>query len=150
MKRTPRMQKIEELMRSDRIVAGGLLGHDQRPVEEIIEADEAELARLDVTREALAERMTALRDRALAELGNTVSVGDKLDVWADDNRGMLICPFGDGTHCHKTVTYALRHDTGEQVQWADLNIHLVANHGFFEGRGSAFRMEPARLVEVLF
>jgi hypothetical protein len=36
------------------------------------------------------------------------------------------------------------------VQWSDLSIHLIGAHGFFEGRGSFFRLEPAELVAILF
>ena len=28
--------------------------------------------------------------------------------------------------------------------------HLIDKHGFFEGKGCAFRIEPARLIDMLF
>jgi hypothetical protein len=31
-----------------------------------------------------------------------------------------------------------------------LNIHLVEEHGFFEGRGAFFRIEPEELIRVIF
>lgn len=146
---TPPLQQIEELMRCDRIVAGGFFGRDTRSLEQIIADDAAELARLGVSAATLARRMKALRDLALAKLGNVVACGDEgLEVRIDENRGMLICPFGDGTRHCKTVTHARRIKDGRELRWSDLNIHLIEAHGFFEGRGCAFRLEPAELVEL--
>jgi hypothetical protein len=36
------------------------------------------------------------------------------------------------------------------MHWSDLNIHLIAKHGFFEGKGSAFRIEPKELISTIF
>jgi len=149
MKRTPRMQRIEELMRSSRIVAGGFLGHDRRPLEEIIEADAADLTHLGVTCADLAERMRELSRIARTGLGSFVAAGEDLEVAADDNRGVLICPWADGVRPFKTVTTARRTDTGEAIRWSDLSIHFIAAHGFFQGRGSAFRLDPRTLVAML-
>jgi hypothetical protein len=30
-----------------------------------------------------------------------------------------------------------------------MHIHLIDSHGFYEGKGSPFRLEPAALVEIL-
>lgn len=149
MKRTPHTRKIEEMMRSGHLVAGSLLGDDPRPLEEIVEVDAAELARLDTDKETVAARMAALTERAMAGLGSFVRVGDALEVAADDNRGMVVCPYGDDTRHFKTVTTARRIDTGKEVRWSGLSIHLIGAHGFFEGRGAAFRLEPADLVEII-
>ncbi len=150
MKRTPRTERIEELMRSSHLVAGGFLGDDRRPLEEIVEVDRAEVARLGGDCEMIAARMTELTERAKHGLGNFVRIDDVLDVAADDNRGVLICPYGDDTRHFKTVTTARRSDTGVEVRWPDLSIHFIAAHGFFQGRGSAFRLEPADLIRILW
>jgi hypothetical protein len=31
-----------------------------------------------------------------------------------------------------------------------LNIHLIKEHGFFEGKGSPFRIEPSVLTKMIF
>ena len=149
MKRSPRMQKLEELLRSSQLVAGGFLAADRRPLEEIIEADAAQLVDLGVDRETLAGRMAKLRDVAKTGLGSFVTASEMLEVAADDNRGVLVCPWGDNTRHFKTVTTARRRDTGRTIRWSDLSIHLIAEHGFFQGRGSAFRLEPEDLAGIL-
>jgi len=50
----------------------------------------------------------------------------------------------------KTVTTVRRTDTAEIIRWSDLSAHLIGAHGFFQGRGSAFRLEPGDLVQILF
>ena len=149
MKRPPSMRKLDDLLRSSQLVAGGFLGHDTRPVEEIIEADAATLEHLGVHAADLGRRMTDLSDAARAGLGSFVAVGERLEVACDDNRGVIVCPWGDGTRHNKTVTAARRTDTGKTVRWSDLSAHLIACHGFFQGRGSPFRIEPRELVEVI-
>ena len=64
MKQSPKMQKLEQMLRSSVLVVGGFLGDDTRTVTEIIEADAATLARLDVTAAQLAERMQEVTDAA--------------------------------------------------------------------------------------
>ncbi len=145
----PQLAQIEQLMRGDRIVAGGFFGQDSRSLGEIIEADAQQLKRLNVTVEQLAIEMEALRDLAAPRQGNPALSESNLRVRCEENRGRLICPFGDGTQHLKTVTHAHRTDSGKSLRWSDLNIHLIAAHGFFEGAGSAFRLEPAELVEML-
>jgi len=150
MKRTPRMERIEELMRSSKIVAGGFLGGDPRPLEEIIEADAAELEALGVDCRTLAARMADLRDQARRGLGDFVPVGAGLEAAANDSRGTLICPWGDNTRHFKTLITVRRKGTDRTFRWSDLTIHLIGEHGFFQGRHSAFRLEPRELVELLF
>ncbi len=149
MKRTPRMRQVEELMRSSQIVAGGFLGTDTRPLEEIIEADAAAVEGLGTTSQAIAARMAEVSEQARRGLGNFVSVGETLVAAIDDTRGLLICPWGDNTRCFKTVTTLRQLDTGREICWSDLSIHFIAEHGFFQGRGSGFRLSPRDLVAIL-
>jgi len=144
------MQRVEELMRSSQIVAGGFLGDDPRPLEEIIEDDVAAVEQLGTTCRAIAARMAELTGLARPGQGNFVPVSDTLTVAIDDNRGVLICPWGEKGRHGKTVTTARRLDTGREIRWSDLSVHFIGEHGFFQGRGSAFRLSPRELVEIVF
>ena len=44
---------------------------------------------------------------------------------------------------------SLRIESGKTLTFTGLQIHLVEAHGFYEGRGSRYRLDPARLKEVL-
>jgi len=150
MKRLPEERRLEYLLRSSTIVADGFLGTDSRSHEEIIEADVSALARLGCTPEQVADRMEELTALAIPQLGNPIRVGDWLEVASEDYKGRIVCPWPHPVGVDKRITTARRLDTGEWVRWSDLNTHMIAEHGFFEGKGSAFRIEPAVLVRVIF
>jgi len=40
-------------------------------------------------------------------------------------------------------------DTGEEIRWTELQIHLIEAHGFYEGKGSVWRVSPSKLGRVL-
>jgi len=150
MERMPQEKKLEYLLRSSKIVADGFLGDDPRSPEQIIETDLTALMHLGYTVEQVAERMQELTVLAIPKLGNPVQAGDQLQVCSEDYKGEIICPWPHPVRLAKRVTTARRLDTAESIRWSDLNIHMIAEHGFFEGRGSAFRVEPAVLVRVIF
>ncbi len=150
MEPLPQEKKLEYLLRSSKIVADGFLGNDPRSPEQIIETDLSALMHLGYTPEQVAERMQELTAIAIPQMGNAIRASDKLEVSCEDYKGDIICPWPHPVRLAKRVTVAKRLDTAESVRWSDLNIHMIAEHGFFEGHGSAFRVEPALLVRVIF
>lgn len=150
MKKSPQLERLEEILRSSRLSAFGFLGDDKRSLWEILDADARQLAKLGRTKEEVAQRMRELSDIAGKGLGDRVEAGDNLEVSATDPRGVIACPWPHAFRANKTVTYARRTDTGEEVYWSDLSIHLIEEHGFFQGKGSPFRLEPDKLVEIIF
>jgi hypothetical protein len=151
MKQSPREKKLEEVLRSTHLVAGGFMGTDSRHPIEIIEKDTVELERLGVTAEQVAARMTELTELAKPRLGNWIdSATRKLRVKSEDFKGALVCPWPHPGTFDKRITTVEHLETGEQISWTDLNIHMIAEHGFFEGKGAFFRIEPAEIVSILF
>lgn len=150
MKQSPDMQKLEEVLRSSALTVGGFMGSDARSVTEVIEADAAELFRLGVSREQLGARMTEITTAAEKGLGTWVRIDDLREAAIDEARGQMACPWPHEAQFRKRVTTVRRTDSGQTVRWSDLSVHLITAHGFFEGRGSTFRIDPAGLVRVLF
>jgi hypothetical protein len=150
MKQSPDMKKLEQMLRSSVLVVGGFMGDDPRPVTEIIDQDAATLARLDVTPQQIAARMQEITDAAIKGLGNWVEIAAGHETKVDEARGIIPCPWSDGRHFPKRVTILKLAPAGRQLQWSDLNIHLIGKHTFFEGKGSYFRTEPEELVQALF
>jgi hypothetical protein len=149
MKQSPQEQKIEKLLRSSKLSAGGFMGNDSRNLGEVIEADAAELARLNITSGELAERMQIITNQAKQRLGNWVAINERLQARADEAKGVIVCPWPHPGRFDKRVTYLKDTEADRQIKWSDLNIHLIAEHGFFEGKGAAFRLEPAEVVEMV-
>ncbi len=150
MKETPDKEHLEQLLRSSRLVAGGFLGDDTRGVDEIVEADTGAVFSLGRTTVEIAERMRVVSEQARRGLGTWVRIDATHRAMMQEARGELVCPWPHPGYFHKAVTTVQRTDTGETVEFSDLNIHMVEAHGFFEGRGSRFRIEPERLIRVLF
>ena len=151
MKQSPRDKKLEEVLRSTKLVAGGFMGTDARHPIEIIEDDLSVLEQLAVTAEQIADRMTELTELAKPRLGNWIHSATKhLRVKSEDYKGSLVCPWPHPGTFDKRITTVEHLETGGQVSWTDLNIHMIAEHSFFEGKGAFFRIEPAEIISILF
>lgn len=149
MKPSQDMKKLEELMRSSRLVLGGFLGDDPRHVQEIIDADRADIARQGYTVEQIAERMQQLTDVGKVQLGGTV-VFEGLEITTVDYAGPMVCPWSHPGRFDKRITDIEKLATGAAIRWSDLNIHMIREHCFFEGRGGTFRLEPGELIACIF
>jgi hypothetical protein len=149
MKQTVQMQQVREQMAPGVITRDGFLGDDRRPLADILLADEAAEKALDLDHQAVAARMIELRDAGMAGLGEFVDVAPHFEVRVDSVRGRLPCPFGDPGMFPKTNITVRNRQTGREIAFTDLHIHLILAHGFYEGRGSPFRLEPKDLAEVL-
>jgi hypothetical protein len=145
----PEKQRLEQLLRSSRLVAGGFMGRDKRGVSEIIEADCAELSRFGVTKEQLAARMHQITATAALGLGTWVRIDEQTDARVVEARGSLVCPWPHPGRYLKRVTIVKDLESGLSICWSDLNIHQIGEHGFFEGKGSEFRIEPGEIVRQI-
>lgn len=149
MKESPDDNRLQKALKASGLV-GGFLGSDTRSVSEIVDADQARLSKLGYTREQVAARMGHITSIAKAGLGTWVRIDEGLEAKVDEARGWLVCPWPHPGTFRKRITSLKVIETGACVQWSDLNIHLIAEHGFFEGRGSSFRIEPAELIRTIF
>jgi hypothetical protein len=62
---------------------------------------------------------------------------------------MVPCPFGEPGLHPKMMTLIINRSTKKEIRYTQLGLHMIRKHGFFGGRGSAFRLEPKSLVENL-
>lgn len=150
MKKSPQQRKLERLLRSSKFSASGFMGRDRRSLWEIIDEDAAEIAKRGKTMEEVAARMEQLTDFAKQGLGDWIHISKNVHVSIDDNRGMIPCPWPHRARCLKRITTARHIPSDTVVRWSDLNIHLIKEHGFFEGKGSPFRIEPDVLMDIIF
>ena len=126
------------------------MGSDTRSVLEVINADLVELSRLGITSERIAARMQEITDIAKDGLGNWVKIDENRQAVTEEAKGALVCPWPHPSKFAKRVTTVKLNKSGRTILWADLNIHLIGDHSFFEGRGSMFRIEPQKLIGVIF
>lgn len=150
MKESPQAQNLERLLRSSKLVAGGFMGDDTRNVYEIVDSDAAELAKLSFTTKQIAERMQQITNLAIPGLGTWVIIDEQRQAKIDEAKGRLVCPWPHSGRFDKRVTILKLTGTEKNIRWSDLNVHMIAEHGFFEGKGSMFRIEPKELIQFLF
>ena len=126
------------------------MGSETRSISEVIDSDLAEISRLGFSVELIASRMLEITKKAIPGLGNLIDIDDKRKVQVDEAKGWLVCPWPHPGRFAKRVTTVRLIETNRTIKWSDLNIHLIAEHGFFEGKGAGFRLEPRYLVEMIF
>ncbi len=150
MKATTQELKVTARMQPGIITLSGFLGDDTRPLNEIVADDAATLARLERSAEEIAQRMQYFTDESWNTYLGGVLLDDKYQVETEVYRGKLPCPYVHPGVFRKAITRLTNSANGISVAWTALSIHLIAEHGFFEGRGSAFRLDPEILVKALW
>jgi hypothetical protein len=149
MKQTVQLSRIQEKMKPGIITRDGFLGTDRRNLIDMLVEDDETVKRMDLTHREVAQRMIDLRDAGLRGLGNFINVEPHFEVRVDSVRGKLPCPFGDPGIFQKTNTTVKNLKSGKEVTYTDLHIHMIGSHGFYEGIGSPFRLNPSALISVL-
>ncbi|MBN1309512.1 MAG: hypothetical protein JXA18_16450 [Chitinispirillaceae bacterium] len=148
MKQSPREQEQTKLFGPSKFSAGGFLGNDPRQPEEIIAADTAALESLGVDRETVAALLAAAFDKAEAALGDVVELKPGVVAVHYEARGKIPSPFrGDGVFQKGEVVVTDR-NSGITLYVTRLGIGMIRNHGFFQGRGSRYRIEPEDAVRL--
>lgn len=149
MKQPPELQRVQARMGPGAVGLHGLLGNDHRSLAEILEEDDNAVRVLGLTHEAIADRMQQFTQAGRPGLGNPVTVEDRWEVSVEEWRGGMPCPWPhEGLH-RKSNIVLTDLTTGEQMEWTDLTIHMIRAHGFYQGRGSRYRIEPKRAKRVL-
>ncbi|MBN1153374.1 hypothetical protein JXB12_00485 [candidate division KSB1 bacterium] len=148
MKLTPKEQIIEKNFKLGAITKDGFMGDDVRHVHDIIQHDAMTLEKLGISSGELAARMQFFIDLGKEAIENIVDWNEYTIqvIWS---RGMLPCPFGEPRLHHKIFIELRNNKLNKSIRYTQLNVHLIREHGFFEGKGSPFRLEPEELVEVL-
>jgi len=149
MKQTVQMDRIQEKMAPGVITLEGFLGTDRRKLIDILLEDDEAVKRLNLSHSQLAQRMVELRDAGMRGLGEFIDVAPHFEVRVDSVRGKLPCPFGDPGIFPKTNVTVRNLRADREIVFTDLHIHMIGSHGFYEGKGSKFRLEPAELAAIL-
>ncbi|MDI3516412.1 MAG: hypothetical protein PWP37_172 [Thermotogota bacterium] len=149
MKQTPDYDRVQERMKPGVITHFGFLGSDDRKLIDIILDDEITVRKLGLTHEKIADRLQYFYDKAKHAPGSWVVVDDSFSVFVDDTRGYLPCPFEHPGLFPKVNVTVVNRKTDEKITYSVLSIHLIREHGFYQGKGSPFRLEPRDIKRIL-
>jgi hypothetical protein len=149
MKETPEDKSLEDRLGASQFSGEGFLGTDHRPVDEIIADDLRTLERLGIPPAALLAALRRAFDQARTAFGGDVTVRPGVVAVAHESMGRIPSPFrGDGVFEKGDVVVA-DSATGEQLVLTSLGLALIEKHGFFQGHGSRYRIDPARAAALL-
>ena len=152
MKRSPEEQRLLERLLPSRFSGPGFLGADTHPLEEIVLADLRQCRALGVEPADIAQGLNKALQKARAGLGARIELCPGVTAVFHESRGRVPSPFrGDGTFEKGEAVIALS-DPEARLTVTALGIHLIACHGFFQGRGAPYRIEPGaafRLCQCL-
>lgn len=132
------------------ITLNGFLGDDRRSLNDIIQDDSIVLQKLERNHKEIGERMRFLTQQSWDFFAEPVLIENKYLVSTDVVRGKLPCPFGHPGIFRKAITTLVNQENGIEVRWSSLNTHMIEAHGFFEGHGSTFRLDPEILCKAIF
>ena len=132
-----------------KITRDGFIGKDTRHIHDIVESDRLILDKLNISNEIIADRLQYFIDAGKEGLESHVDLGNFI-VKIEWDRGMLPCPFGEKGLHHKLIAHVIQKAAGRMICYSQLNVHMIRKHGFFEGLGSAYRLDPEMLVHEKF
>ena len=148
MKQNPKNEALRENLKAGKLAREGFLGEDTRQLEQIVADDAAMLAGVDLSAQDVGDAMRALTRLGLEGQGAEVESRD-FRILVEEYMGFMPCPLRDGRRAAKRNTRATLKVSGETMAWTDMGIHLIQAHGFFQGKGSPYRLEPLALAAFL-
>lgn len=141
--------ELESEMRPGAASAKGFLGADEGLLAVLTEDNRYVVDELQLTHPDL-----ALYLRAFAEIGSPtngkafVYRGRRFKVTLRHFRGYQESPFHDGTKTNSEATIE-NLENGKSIDYSLLVPAMIERYGFYEGKGTPYRVDPARVVEVL-
>ncbi len=141
----PRLAQIEKRLRR-----GTYLKGDERPLGRILDDDAAVVTRLELDLEEIGNRMQRFYEIGRKEMGLPTVVDDDFEVIVREDRGILACPFGDHFASPKAMVEVKNLKTGITLKYSVLAMHLIHRHGFFQGIGSPWRIDPEELADFFW
>jgi hypothetical protein len=142
---------LEADMRPGKLSSAGFLGRNEKLLDVLAEDNRRVVEECGLTHQELARHL---------RLAGAVAVmfaqkeprefryhGRRFKVKAACYRGFVDSPFEDGTktNCEATVWNL---DTGKRLAYSLLVPQMIERYGFYEGRGTRYRVEPRAVLEV--
>lgn len=148
MKANPADKMIRDRLEPGALSLDGFLGSDTRSIQDIIAADSGVVVAAELTTEQLGaflEEMHVMADQGWE--GNVAMYDGRIQVRGVEHMGSIPCPFACGESCHKAMIEVSK-DGVCILRFTPLDAHMIAKHGFFEGKGSEYRIEPEGLIDL--
>ncbi|MBN2713983.1 MAG: hypothetical protein JXR97_16305 [Planctomycetes bacterium] len=147
MKQTPDLDRAQQRMMPGELTLHGFLGDDTRKLVDIINEDGDAVLSRGVSHKQIADRLADIMEQGRDIMEREVNVEGRFTVTVRDDRGVLPSPFGDGCF-EKGDCHVVDSETKSEFLFNGLTIHMIRTYGFYSGKGSQYRLEPAALIET--
>lgn len=148
MKESPSDKDLREKLGPSKFSGDGFLGNDARPVREIISTDLAILESMGINPERISTRLNEIYDKAVKSFGAEVKITTDIYATFHESMGKIPSPFpGEGVFSKGEVALKNKKN-GYEIIITPLSIHLIKTHGFFQGKGSRYRIEPDKAADI--
>jgi hypothetical protein len=128
---------------------GGFLGKQESLLDVLATDNDEVVGRLGLTHQELAKHM-----HVLGAIGERIKEevflyhGRRFSVRIVPYRGHQLSPFYDGTKSNEEAIVR-NLDNGRQIEYSLLVPFMVERYGFYEGRGTPYRVDPGKFLEIL-
>jgi hypothetical protein len=150
MKLSPNDKLIQDKMKAGVLTADGFLGSDKRNFRDIIAEDMKIVNTFDRSLHEIADRMQYLMEKSFLSYDGSIVVDKDYEVEYKSYRGVLLSPFPRAGRFGKATIKVTNMKNNMSVVWTPLHVHFIRDYGFFEGKGSRFRIEPEMLYKAIF
>jgi hypothetical protein len=148
MKQSPPEKELMRNLGPSKFSAEGFLGSDSRPVDEIVSEDLLSLEKNQVAKETLVEALTNAYETAKEAFGAEVDIRPGVTGVFYESMGRIPSPFQADGVFEKGEAVVKDEEGGHAIVITSLGIHLIKKYGFFQGKGSRYRIDPDRAVKI--
>jgi hypothetical protein len=145
--------ELEKDMRPGASSRAGFLGKDERLLDVLAADNKFVVDERGLTHQELARALHVLgaiarwQDQHEEAGREFVYRGRKFSVSLNTAKGFMPSPFGDGTRTNQSVEVE-NLATGKKLTYSLLVPHMSERYGFYEGKGTRYRVDPAKVLEV--
>ena len=131
----------------------GFLGPDEKLLDVLVADNQYVVEERGLTHQELAKHLHAIGSIGRwqwfqrKEKAEFVYHGRRFKVTTVITKGLQPSPFLDGTESGTNVTVE-NLDTGKKMWYGLLVPYLIERYGFYEGKGTRYRVEPSQVLEV--
>jgi hypothetical protein len=148
------IEALEKEMRPGASSMAGFLGRDEKLLDVLAADNKYVVEELGLTHQELARHLHVLGAIGFWQVGRKETArpflyhGRRFKVEVDSTFGFQPSPFNDGTKSGSNATL-FNLDNGKKLRYALLVPHLIERYGFYEGKGTPYRVEPSAVVAAL-
>ena len=145
-------RKIEDLekdMRPGAYATKGFLGGQEKLLDLLVEDNRHVVEQLGLTHQVLARHLRALGEASSKAAGKEFRYhGRRFKGSVRYSKWYQASPFRDGTITNAAAIID-NLDSEQRLEFSLLMPDLIERYGFYEGKGTPYRLEPRKVVEFL-